>query len=141
MNPLVLKAKKIATRAHSGQFRKDGVTPYIVHPAEVARCVAPDEKAQAAAWLHDVLEDTPTKEADLRKAGIPEDVIAAVKALTKMDPKGDMGSYEKYILGIKANPLASKVKIADMLSNLAGDPSEAQKKRYALGLNILGHKK
>lgn len=52
--------RRIATRAHAGQVDKQGVA-YIGHPAAVARMVdaAGGSVAQiAAAWGHDVVEDT-----------------------------------------------------------------------------------
>lgn len=45
-----------ATVAHKGQFRKDKITPYIVHPARVASNFS-NFIVISAAWLHDVLED------------------------------------------------------------------------------------
>jgi (p)ppGpp synthase/HD superfamily hydrolase len=79
---LVALAEKLARGAHAGQTRRDGVTPYIVHPADVARRVDTDAE-KAVAWLHDVLEDTATTSIDLHEAGIPANVIVAVKALTR----------------------------------------------------------
>lgn len=64
--------KKLATEFHSGQFRKDGLTPYIVHPKAVAEfleaCDAHDDVI-AAAWGHDILEDCGDKIAELKKSG------------------------------------------------------------------------
>ena len=59
----IQKAKIFATaaRAAVGQQRKYTLEPYIVHPAEVASMVAQynnNEAMVAAAWLHDVIEDT-----------------------------------------------------------------------------------
>jgi len=36
-------AEKIARKAHDGQFRRDGVTPYVTHPGRVAKRVAGNE--------------------------------------------------------------------------------------------------
>jgi (p)ppGpp synthase/HD superfamily hydrolase len=52
-----------ATAAHAavGQLRKYTFEPYIVHPAEVASMVMAHggtDAMVAAAWLHDVVEDT-----------------------------------------------------------------------------------
>ncbi len=69
----VLHAVRIAVEAHAGQFRDDGVTPFIYHPLRVALRVAEDvamfgrdlldpythDETVAAAVLHDVLEDVP----------------------------------------------------------------------------------
>lgn len=57
-----MRAAAFARRAHEGQFRKYDGRPYIVHPEEVATIVADhggSPEMQAAAWLHDVVEDTP----------------------------------------------------------------------------------
>ena len=62
---IVRLAAQIATDAHRGQFRRDGVTPYISHPEAVAKRVEGDDLAEAIAWLHDVLEDTAIKVQDL----------------------------------------------------------------------------
>jgi (p)ppGpp synthase/HD superfamily hydrolase len=130
---LVTRAAELARLAHADQFRRDGVTPYIEHPAAVARRVAGDPMAEATAWLHDVLEDTTVTESNLRSLRIPEEVIAAVRLLTK---SSDV-AYEDYLQSIKANPLARKVKVADMLCNLADQPTDAQIVKYAKGLLVL----
>jgi (p)ppGpp synthase/HD superfamily hydrolase len=130
---VVVRAAELARVSHLGQFRRDGVTPYINHPAAVASRVGGDSTAEAAAWLHDVLEDTDATVDTLREAKIPEEVIACVVLLTN---KGDIG-YERYLSQIKADPVAKKVKIADMLSNLSDHPSERQIVKYAKGLLVL----
>ena len=60
---LILKAASFARCAHAEQRRKYNDRPYIQHPARVAGRVAahPDatEVMVAAAFLHDVVEDTP----------------------------------------------------------------------------------
>ena len=125
-------AEKIAREAHEGQTRRDGVTPYIVHPEEVAsRVDSPDLKV--VAWLHDVIEDTPMTAEDLIDKGIKEDHVEAVILLTK---KKGMSNIE-YWEPMKGNPLARKVKVADMLTNLADDPTDHQKEKYAKGLEYL----
>lgn len=130
---VVERAEALARSAHAGQFRRDGRTPYIVHPQAVALRVAGDPLAQASAWLHDVLEDTAVTEEAMRAQRIPEEVIACVRQLTKPDG----ADYEAYLLEVKANRLARKVKIADMLSNLADAPTDKQIVKYAKGLLIL----
>ncbi len=70
----IATARSIAHRAHAEQERRPGV-PFVVHPARVAHLVSEswtgmrtdtaDPSLVAAAWLHDVLEDTLTTRADL----------------------------------------------------------------------------
>lgn len=58
---MIRKAAEFATKAHEGTFRKGTQIPYIFHPMEVAQIVAmitDDPEIIAAAYLHDVLEDT-----------------------------------------------------------------------------------
>ena len=53
-------AEKIARQLHEGQFRADGVTPYIEHPKAVAELVKEyggSEKCVCVAWLHDIMEE------------------------------------------------------------------------------------
>jgi (p)ppGpp synthase/HD superfamily hydrolase len=126
-------AAQIATDAHRGQFRRDSVTPYISHPEAVAKLVQGDDLAEAIAWLHDVLEDTAIKAQDLASLGLPREVIARVELLTKTDGM----EYEQYLGRIKRDPVAKRVKIADMLANLGDRPSERQIVKYAKGLLIL----
>lgn len=55
------KAIQFAVEAHSGQVRKHGNSPYILHPLEAATIVATmstDEELLAAMVLHDTVEDT-----------------------------------------------------------------------------------
>ena len=55
-------AEKIARQLHEGQFRADGVTPYIEHPKAVAGLVKEyggSEKSVCVAWLHDIMEENP----------------------------------------------------------------------------------
>lgn len=132
---MIAKAIDLASSAHLGQFRRDGVTPYIEHPARVAKRLIGDEEAQAVAWLHDVLEDTDLTKQDLRQAGLPETVIEAVTALTKQ--KGHSEHYDDYLARVGDNPLAANVKIQDMLDNLADTPTERQKERYIKGIRFL----
>ncbi len=82
------------------------------------------------ALLHDVIEDSDITADDLLKEGVPEHIVAAVSLLTK--PKYIEMTYKKYLVEVKANELARRVKIADMLSNLADDPTDDQIKKRRL---------
>lgn len=129
-------AEAIARRAHAGQFRRDGVTPYITHPERVASKLTGQPEAEAVAWLHDVLEDTAVTAQDLLDGGVPRHVVAAVKCLTKQPGQ----AYEDYLAEIRNTPLARQVKVQDMLDNLADSPTDAQILKYARGLLlVLGH--
>lgn len=107
---LVMLAQSIAERAHAGQLDKAG-QPYILHPAAVASYVH-GWKLKIVAYLHDVLEDTPATEAELR-AMFPADCIDTVVALThrKNEPR------KVYRARVKQDPMALPVKLADNRHN------------------------
>lgn len=109
------EATALARRAHAGQTDKAG-RPYIEHPLRVMHRLR-GEYEQMAAILHDVLEDTPITENDLRSAGCPETVVAAVRALTKHPGE----PLEDSMARAGANPIACAVKRADIADN--SDPA------------------
>ncbi|AKU18072.1 HD domain-containing protein [Luteipulveratus mongoliensis] len=108
---MIDEAKDIARRAHAEQVDKAGHA-YITHPARVAQRVAGDERAEAVAWLHDVVEDTAVTLADLAET-FPAEVVAAVDAITRR--KGEDG--DDYYDRVARDPLALKVKLADLDDN------------------------
>lgn len=120
-------AKDIAARAHAGQTRRDGV-PYLTHPAAVAASVP--TVLQPIAWLHDVCEDSDITLDDLRRAGLPEQVVEAVGAITKREGE----DYEAYLDRVVANPQAAAVKCADIAHNLGSQPKPASRAKYLLAL-------
>lgn len=126
---LYQQALAIAKDAHKGQVDKAGVE-YIQHPLFVASLVE-GELAKTVALLHDVVEDSDWTLEDLRKEGLPEEVVQAVGILTKKRNE----NYEEYILRVKQNPLARQVKLADLhhnsdLSRLA-NVTDRDRKRVA----------
>jgi (p)ppGpp synthase/HD superfamily hydrolase len=125
-------AKELCKKAHAGQYRRDGITPYHTHPFAVADLLT-DEDAKIVALLHDVIEDTEYVSQDLRDLGIPNYLVNAIEWLTKI--KGE--SYGDYLSNIKCDEIAIKVKIADMIHNLSDNPTEKQKLKYRKGLAFL----
>ncbi len=104
-------AEKIARKAHKDQIDKAGL-PYILHPQTVAASVN-DPVLKAAAWMHDVIEDTDVTADDLRRAGIQDEIVDLVLTLTRTKPE----SYQEYLNRIKQNPKAVQVKLADLSHN------------------------
>ena len=102
----------LAVQAHRGQADKTGA-PYILHPLRLMlRLRSPAE--MMAAVLHDVVEDTPWTLAALQEAGYPPEVVEAVDRLTRREEE----SYEAFIARVKQNPLAARVKLADLEDNM-----------------------
>lgn len=67
---LIVSAASFALEAHGSDCRKDGYTPAFLHAAEaasVASTVTTDPEVVAAAFLHDVIEDTDTPEETIKK--------------------------------------------------------------------------
>ena len=112
--PLTISAMSIAYAAHHGQQDKSGV-PYVFHPLHLAEQME-DEICCCVALLHDVVEDTDIPLGQLAK-DFPAQVVEAVRLLTH-DPDTD---YFDYVRAIKGNPIAMKVKLADLAHNM--DPS------------------
>lgn len=107
---LTNKAMKIAYTAHHGQVDYNGI-PYIFHPIHLAEQMD-DEVSCCAALLHDVVEDTSVTMEDLSKE-FPTEIIDVLKLLTH----DDSTDYFDYVRAIKANPIAVKVKLADLAHN------------------------
>ena len=111
---LTRKAMRIAYARHHGQQDKAGL-PYIFHPYHLAEQMGDDEYAVCTALLHDIVEDTGMTFEELEAEGFPAEVIRALKLLTHQDGVPYLG---KYIEDIKKDPLARKVKMADLRHNL-----------------------
>lgn len=89
VDPQVQAALLFAAKAHGDQIRKDGRTPYIVHPMGVMRLLSSrlgvtDPDLLQAALLHDVLEDTETTAEEVGRKFGPR-VLAIVQDLTLPD--------------------------------------------------------
>jgi (p)ppGpp synthase/HD superfamily hydrolase len=106
------KAIGIAVRAHQGQTDRYGA-PYILHPQRVMSRVE-DETEKIVAILHDVVEDTKWTSDDLRREGFSEGVIQALDCLTKREGE----AYEDFVNRSASNPLARRVKLADLEDNM-----------------------
>ena len=109
---LLERAIALAVEAHEGQRDKAGM-PYMLHPLRMMlRMVMPEEKIVAV--LHDVVEDTPWTLDTLRDQGFSEVIIEAVDGLTRRVEE----SYDMFIARAARNPLARRVKLADLEDNL-----------------------
>jgi len=133
---LTIKAMNLAYNAHHGQLDKGGV-PYIFHPIHLAEEMD-DEVSTCVALLHDTVEDTSVTLEDLAKE-FPREIVEAVRLLTHEEGV----EYFDYVRSIKANPIAVKVKLADLRHN--GDPkrvcnqgnAEKRRAKYAAAWKIL----
>jgi len=137
MNQVEL-AKKIATEAHEGQFRWDKKTPYISHPAAVAKALDEagyNDDVLATAWLHDVIEDCGIGGFQLVEMGVSDEVATAVVAMSKLPND----NYLEYILRVRRNKIARIVKRADIEHNMSclDKKKGARYDKYLMALHIL----
>jgi len=109
--PLTKKALKLCFEAHKEQTDKSGL-PYVFHPFHLAEQM-PDEDSILVALLHDVVEDTDRTLEDLAREGFPPQVIRALSLMTH-EPSVP---YLDYVKALKADPLARRVKLADLRHN------------------------
>lgn len=108
---LMKKALEVAQDAHKNQFDKSG-KPYITHPLHLSKQMD-DEYSVCVALMHDVVEDSSYTFEDLENLKFPKEIIEALRLLTHNKDE----DYLDYIKRIKENPLARKVKIADLKHN------------------------
>lgn len=101
----------VAARSFDGRVDRQG-EPYIAHAMRVMLAVEGDD-ARAVAVLHDVLEWSALTLAELRAAGLPDHIVAAVDAMTKRP--GD--PLKAHIDRICEHELAIVVKRADLADN------------------------
>ncbi len=137
--PMTKAALRICFDAHKDQVDKSGM-PYVFHPFHVAEQMETEDEV-CVALLHDEVEDTATTLDDIRAAGIGEEAVAAIAAMTH-DPSV---TYADYIATVARNPLARKVKVADLRHNSdrsrLDEPTDrdlARLERYAEALRMLG---
>ena len=114
------KALALATRAHEGQLRKDG-PPYITHPSAVAdllRGYGFSDEVLAAAYVHDVLEDTTMSEAQLRTE-LGDAVVDIVKTVTEDKSLAWEERKQRYIDAVRLGSDGAKaVCAADKVHNM-----------------------
>lgn len=107
------RAIQIATEAHKGQYDKAG-NDYIGHPLRVME-MGKTENEKIVGVLHDVVEDTDWTFEALAAEGFSEEVIAALRCVTKLS---ENENYDDFIERVKKNPLAVAVKINDLSDNM-----------------------
>ena len=133
-------AKTAATKAHQKQFRKNGKTPYILHPERVANRVkffGGNHIGIIAAWLHDVMEDCEGGDSivreTLRQTGLPQqdrdEIFSIVSALTKNNMlKGKAKKLADTLNRINRAPgQAILIKLCDRMDNLTDGRDQGEK--------------
>lgn len=136
--PMIRKALILSFEAHKHQKDQSGV-PYIFHPLHLAEQMETEDEI-CTALLHDVVEDSDWTLEDLHREGFPQNVCEALSAMTH-----DADTpYMTYILRLRSNPLAKKVKQADLIHNMdlsrlnqVTEYALRRQQKYRIALSIL----
>jgi (p)ppGpp synthase/HD superfamily hydrolase len=113
-----LKAKTLAVDAHKNQ--KYGVHPYATHLADVVarvKTITQDPEIIAAAWLHDIVEDTDVTLEQIKQQ-FGDNVANIVWAVTGRG-ENRKEKMANAIAKIAQTPGSELVKSADRLSNVS----------------------
>ncbi len=130
----LLEAASFAGRAHQGQLRKDGKTPYVSHPFRVCLVVrqvfgVEDPRVLTAALLHDTVEDTTRDYDDLSEA-FGREIAGWVAALSKDKRLPEPERERAYGAQLAAAPWPVVVcKLADIFDNLMDSRTMPAEKR------------
>ena len=111
-SPILADAMALATEAHKGQLDRSGVM-YILHPLRIMHQMN-TETEKIVGVLHDIVEDTPITLQVLKEKGFSQEAIDALDHLTKREGE----KYTDFIKRCRQNPIALKVKIADLEDNM-----------------------
>lgn len=106
------KAINIAVNAHEGQTDKAG-SLYVLHLFRVM-LKGKTEEEQICGVLHDLVEDTNWTFEELAKEGFSNEIIEALKCVTKKNGE----NYDDFIQRVSKNPLAIQVKLNDLEDNM-----------------------
>lgn len=126
---LIKRAMQLASYAHRDQ--KYGERPYVTHLADVVarvKTITQDPEIIAAAWLHDIIEDTQVTYGDVERE-FGKNVADMVWAVTGVghDRAAKMANA---IEKIAKTPGSELVKSADRLSNASASKDEKKMKLY-----------
>ena len=123
---LLLSAYNYAAMMHEGQKRASG-EPYFTHPCAVAEILIDlglDASTVAAAFLHDVIEDTPATEEDI-KSRFGNEILTLVDGVTKLDKinfhsheEEDAENFRKIFVAMANDVRVIIIKLADRLHNM-----------------------
>ena len=123
---LVEDALALAADAHQVQVRDNG-DPYITHPIAVAEILASyrlDVPSICTALLHDTVEDTSVKLADIETrfgstiAGLVDGVTKLTRLELQSDRTKQAENFRKLVLAMSRDIRVLLVKLADRLHNM-----------------------
>lgn len=120
------KAFYYAKKAHEGQKRASG-EEYFTHPVAVAQILIDlgmDYHSVAASFLHDVIEDTPVSEGDIKEE-FGEEILELVLGVTKLDKiefksqeEEQAENFKKIFVSMAKDIRVIIIKLSDRLHNM-----------------------
>ena len=120
------RAYDYAKKAHANQKRASG-EEYFTHPCAVASILidlGQDAPTIAAAFLHDVIEDTPVSEGDVRQE-FGDEVLELVLGVTKLEKieftsqeEEQAENFRKIFVAMAKDIRVIIIKLADRLHNM-----------------------
>ena len=123
---ILLSAYRYAELMHDGQKRASG-EPYFTHPCAVAEILIDlgmDTPSVAAAFLHDVIEDTEATAEDIRSR-FGDEILTLVDGVTKLDKiryasheEEDAENFRKIFVSMANDVRVIIIKLADRLHNM-----------------------
>jgi len=123
---LLIKAYRYAEKMHENQKRASG-EPYFTHPCAVAEILVDlglDTPTVAAAFLHDVIEDTAATADDIKRE-FGSEIYNLVEGVTKLDKikfhsheEEDAENFRKIFVAMAKDVRVIIIKLADRLHNM-----------------------
>ncbi|MDE5765541.1 MAG: bifunctional (p)ppGpp synthetase/guanosine-3',5'-bis(diphosphate) 3'-pyrophosphohydrolase [Clostridia bacterium] len=123
---LLIKAYRYAEKMHENQKRASG-EPYFTHPCAVAEILIDlglDTPTVAAAFLHDVIEDTAATADDVKRE-FGNEIYILVEGVTKLDQikfhsheEEDAENFRKIFVAMAKDVRVIIIKLADRLHNM-----------------------
>ncbi|MCH5148245.1 MAG: bifunctional (p)ppGpp synthetase/guanosine-3',5'-bis(diphosphate) 3'-pyrophosphohydrolase [Clostridiales bacterium] len=123
---VLMEAYNYAEEMHRGQKRASG-EPYFTHPCAVAEILVDlglDAPSVAAAFLHDLIEDTAATEEDILKR-FGKEILTLVDGVTKLDKikyqtheEEDAENFRKIFVAMANDVRVIIIKLADRLHNM-----------------------
>lgn len=122
---IITKAFEFSRKAHKGQQRESG-EEYFTHPCETAQKLADlnmDAATIAAALLHDVVDDTPVKIAEIQKE-FGKEISGLVEGVSKLGKVKYQGieryaeNLRKFFFAMSKDLRVVLIKLADRLHNM-----------------------
>ena len=142
---IIYKAFNYAKEAHKDQHRASG-EPYFIHPCAVATILinlGMDASTVAAAFLHDVIEDTAVTAEDIKNT-FGEEILELVQGVTKLDmivftsqEEEQAENFRKIFVAMAKDIRVIIIKLADRLHNMRSLNFLSEERQYRFAKETL----